>query len=306
MKITTWMMGAGAILALASCKESTTGTAKAPAAEAGGEAAQPKDAGHVLARKNDLPPEGTSSTRESVQQMGESKLTIDAGGQQMEGAMSRKDVEVKKLEGLGSGKVRMTLVSKKSEGAMTINGQDQPLPAEPEPLEGVPVVIELEDGKWSAVLESGETPDAAQQKKLKTLEDGFNTDEDFAMYGDQARKPGDKWQVDPSKLSSLGDAGDLSGTYELEFVEVKDHEGVSCAVIKGVFDLTGKVPSNGGQDLAMQFKGESLVHRSLADLTDIEQKISGTMTVEGEAGPGVKMQVVGPMSISAKMTLEKK
>ena len=47
------------------------------------------------------------------------------------------------------------------------------------------------------------------------------------------------------------------------------------------------------------------MHRVLADLVDLESTFSATMDMDGEAGPGMKMKITGPVTMSRTATVGK-
>jgi hypothetical protein len=231
----------------------------------------------------------------------DAKMKIEAAGQAMDGTMTRSESSVEKWEHVADNKARRTLESKTVGGTMNVAGQDQPIPEEKDALVGVPVIVELKDGKYSATLESG-TATPEQTKALAKLAEAAEKDTEFGMYGDTPRKVGDKWDVDPKSLGAFGDATNLNGTYTIEFVEVKDFQGTPCAVLKSVFDVSGTTEAEGGSEPAMtvNIKGEAVSHRSLADKADLDSKVTSTMTMEGSPAPQVKMNVEGPFNLHQK------
>lgn len=298
------LLGAG--LLLTSCKEKSESGAAASGTADAPKAAVAKSDGHVLAKKDALPPVGKTRTKEMTMEMKEAALNIEAAGQKMEGTMSRKDTKVETLETLSAGKARRILVSSTGEGTMVMNGQEQPAPEPKDPLVGVPVILELKDGKWTAALESGAaTPEL--EKELDKVVKEYTKDDDLAMYGDKPRKPGDKWDVDPKTLSNFGDAQDLTGSFNVEFVEVKEVQGVRCAVLKTLFDVAGDADTDdatGAPAMKIKLKGEALVHRSLADLIDVDGKITGNMAIDGTPAPQVNMHAEGPMILTNKASIK--
>lgn len=293
------LLGAG--LLVVSCKEKA-GTAGG--SSTGDAAAVAKAGGHVLATKDALPPAGKILTKESTMEMKDAALDIEAGGQKMNGTMSRKDTKVETFETLGPDKIRRTLVSTTNEGQMVMNGQEQQTPSPSDPLTGLPVVLEQKDGSWTASLESGTaTPD--QTTALEKVAKEMAKSDDYAMYGDTPRKPGDKWAVDPKNLTGFGDAEGLSGSFNVEFMEVKEVGGIPCAVLKTVFDIAGKAASKENDPgMNMTLKGEALVHRSLADQIDLDGKIDCAVSIEGSPAPQVKMTAKGPMTMTTKGSLK--
>ncbi|WP_193213624.1 hypothetical protein [Luteolibacter marinus] len=292
LTLATWL-GVGFLLT--SCGEK-----KEPAA-----AQAPAEEGYVLADNEAVPAPGVIARIESTMTLDEGSMTVSAGGQEMAGTMTRRDSEVKTLEGLPGNKARYLLVEAEATGSMVLNGNERPVPGEPKPLLGLPVMIEQKDGTWTATLESG-TATPEQEEELAKIAKRNGSRESLTMYGTDPRKPGDRWQVNPADLSSFGSIEAMEGTMELEFVEVTDFQGTPCAVIKSTFEVTGNTPSDGtGNSMKVTFKGDSLIHRSLADLEDIDAKVNGTMTIHGTVGPQAEMHVEGPMTILETITLTK-
>lgn len=285
-------------LLFTSCrKESASSDDDATAAES--------KSGHVLAVKQHTLPAGTTGTREAVMTLTDAALKITAGPQEMSGTMNQKEVSTETREFISATKVRHILTQKESEGKMTLNGENQPVPSEDAALLNEPVILELNGDTWTASLESGSEPSAAQQTELDALVKASNKDADYHMYGDTPRKPGDKWDVDASKLPGFAEAENLEGTFSVEFVEVKDFQGTACAVLKSTFDIKGK-PSEDEEsaEMTISIKGTSTVHRSLADMTDLDMQLEGTMSVSGSPNAQVSMEMSGPMTMSQKITLK--
>jgi len=260
--------------------------------------------GHVLARKDDLTGVGKTVTRTTVREMNEAALTLEMGDKKLPGTVSSKEASNEVVEIISPSKARRTLASKTNEGRMVVMEQEQPMPEKADPLQGLPVILEKKDGKWTATLEEGKATaeQEAALEKLETEGDG----EDLAIYGEAPRKPGDKWDVDLAKLPSFGGAKDLKGTFTMEFVEVKDIEGTPCAVLKSIVDVTGTTVKEGDEpSLSMRMKGEALVHRSLTDLIDLDSKMTATMDMEGVAAGGVKMKISGPVTMTRTATVGK-
>jgi len=259
--------------------------------------------GHVLARKGGLPLPGKSVTHSMLREMKEADLTLEMGDKKVPGKLTSKEATNEVVEGISPVKARRILTSKTIEARMVVMEQEQPSPDKADPLQGVPVILEEKDGKWEAALEEGEAT-AEQKTALAEVANTANENDDLALYGEAARKPGDKWEVDLSKLPGFGGAKDLKGSFVVEFVEVKDVQGTPCAVLKSTVDLSG-TKAGEGPALNIKMKGEAVVHRSLADLVDLESTMTGTMGMEGEAAPGMKMKIDGPVTMTRTATVGK-
>jgi hypothetical protein len=261
--------------------------------------------GHVLAHKGGLPAVGKTVTRTMVREMKDAELALEMGDKKAPGKVSSKEAANEVVEILSPTKARRILTSKTTESRMVVMEHEQPGPEKADPLQGLPVILEEKDGKWTATLEQGEaTPE--QKTALEALAKEGDEEDSVAIYGEAPRKPGEKWDVDVTKLPSFGGAKDLKGTFAVEFVEVKEIQGVSCAVLKTTMDLAGTtVKEDEGPVLNIKMKGEALVHRSLADLVDLESTFSATMDMDGEAGPGMKMKITGPVTMNRTATVGK-
>ncbi|WP_035609859.1 hypothetical protein [Haloferula sp. BvORR071] len=282
---------------------------EAPAAPAPAAAnTPPASAGYVLVKKGLLPAPGTVRTDKLNYEQPESALAVKRDFKTMKGSSTRKTASTEVIEGLAPGKARRTLTSMTNEERTTYNGQEDIKPDKGDPLQGVPVILEYKDGTWTAELESG-TPDSGQQVALKELLDGYKSETDLVIFGETPRKPGEKWVVDASKVERFCGATGLEGPFSVEFLKVADVNGVPCAVLKTTFNISGKPVGTGDEAKSwkLSFKGNSLIHRSLTDLTDFESKIDCNYTMDGSpGGRGVTMSIDGPLTIQTLSTLSQK
>ena len=262
------------------------------------------DGTYILASGDLLPARGKTRVSSQVMEMNAAEITFSMGEKQMAGVMNQKTESVEKTEPLSDGKLRHVTVSETDTGTISMEGQEQETPPKNNPLVGMPVILEVKDGKLTASLEKGE-PDAAQQAELDDLIDQYEAREDFVMYGDVPRKPGDKWNVDPSKLTNFGGGTGLTGTFTVEFTGVEEIGGVNCARLACEFDLTGKTIREGEEpEMNIAIKGKADVTRSIQDRADLDVKIDGTIVVEGSPAEGMAMKVEGPVKMTQTIELE--
>ena len=296
MKHTTLQLLTGFVCVIASCDLARCANV-----------ANEGDGGAVaLARQHYMPAAGMIVTKESTMTMTDAALKIKGGAQDIAGTMTQTEIAKETREVFSADKFRYLLESKTSKGKMKLNGQDKAAPDKTDPMVGVPVILERKDGKWTASLESGDQPSAAQQASLDKEIVSAERESDFAMYGATPRKPGDKWDVDPSKLMGFADAEKLTGKFRVEFVEVREPHGVRCAVLKSTFDIKGKTKGEGDAPaMDIRLKGESVTQRSIADMIDLDVAIEGTVTVDGSPAPETTMHVEGPTRITEKVSLKK-
>lgn len=275
----------------------------------------PAQESYVLAVKSEGFPQapGTRITKESITEIQAAKMTIiaqaprkkddpsapQAEPETKEGTMTRKETRAEKLEVLSPTKARRTMDAVKVEGSLFLEGQERPIPQGPSPLEKVPMIVEYKDGKYQVSLEAGE-PTAAQTRLLEQFAKMHGNDSDISVYGTEPRKPGDKWNVDPKTARFMGEADEISGSYKVEFVEVKEFQGTPCAVLKSAIDITAK--SKAGKVI---YKGTATTIRSLADKIDLEVKIEATMVMDTQQSAQVSTHVVGPFVSTQTVKVEK-
>jgi hypothetical protein len=259
-------------------------------------------AGHLLAKAGSLPEAGKVFSRRENSEFGEAALKLKFEFQTAKGTFSRKVASNELYEGLGDGKARRVLMSRTVETRRVIEEMEEPEPEQHDELQGLPVIVEFKEGKWHAGLEEGEaTPE--QKTALDELLEQLRAEPDLAIYGKEARKPGETWKVDLKELKEFCGMSALEGEFSVQFLELKEVAGTSCAVLKSVFDLKGVAPAKKGEaPLKMAAKGEVLSHRSLKDLVDLESKLSGTLLMEGSPGGGLTFSIEGPLK--SEMTVK--
>lgn len=231
-------------------------------------------------------------------------LLLTMADQELAGSMSRKSETVETAESVSAEKLRHKIVSDIDETSVIIEGQEQPGSEQGNPLVGVPVILEVKDGKLAASLEEG-SPTEEQQVELEKILKRYDSTEDLVMYGGVPRKPGDSWDVDPSELSNFAGGTGLAGTFTVEFMGVEEINGVNCAKLECVFELKGEAISEAEEPgMAIAINGKADVVRSIQDLVDLDVKLIGTVTVEGAPAEGMKMSVNGPFEMRQTAELE--
>lgn len=254
-----------------------------------------QEEGYVLARRFFLPVKGQIRTDESSTELKELPMTISARGQEMTGSLTSSEQTVETYEATSGSTARRILTSHSNKSTMTLNGEEQVTPEQADPLLEVPVTLTLKDDRWSVGLESG-TPSAEQTSAIAQLIASVKGGEDYVLYGETPRKPGDKWTVDTNALRNYGGLQSVEGSFTVEFVELTQFQGSECAVLKSEFTLSG-VASMSGMEMKMSFTGTNLSYRSLVDLIDVESTRSGEISFEGSGGDGTKIQASGPFSM---------
>lgn len=262
------------------------------------------DGTYILASNNPFPPVGKTYTRSIITETKDGKIEYQIEENQISGTTSHRTETVETIEPITEHKLRHVIVSESDKGTTVVNGQEQPQNEDPNALLGIPVIVEVKDGKITATLENG-TPTEEQESALDEIRENYETNDDFVMYGNTPRKPGDRWEADPSKLGSFAGGNEFSGSLSVEFKNVEEINGIKCANLAMTFDMTGIIIGEDDEPQAeMAIKGKADVIRSIEDRIDIVVKLTGTMTMEGEVENGVTMKIKSPVTMEQSIALK--
>jgi hypothetical protein len=267
--------------------------------------AEPAPAQRLTApgKSDNLPAAGTVMQAEVVLET-IAKVKRRSGERTTEAAFENLVTQVRTVEGLGGGRYRVIELKSEEEGYMTIAGKKQKGPPPPTPLKGVPIIIEKKNGGWVATLEKGE-PSAAQAEALARFTAKVSELLSAAIYGEEPRRPGDQWKADPAQSGLFGPAYDLKGDFSMAFVEVKEIQGSSCAVLKATFNVSGMEPGSKSRPPAkVTYKGNATIHRSLADFVNLQVEFKSAATSLTES-PNGSMLFEGPFNVTAKYSIAK-
>lgn len=277
----------GAAFSLASCGKKET---PEPNSETG---AATSAKAYVLAEKSMIPSTEKTITTSAEFEMDGAEMTLTMAGNEIKGSMSNETKTTETTQRVSENTLRHVIVSEVEKGTIVMNGQEQPTPQKTNPLIGLPVIVKVEDGEVTAALEEGvATPE--QEAAMDELIAKFENNEDLVMYGDSPRQVGDRWDVDPSMLTNFSGATGLSGTFTTQLKSVEEIDGVKCAMLECVFDLSGKTMTSGDEpQMEISIAGRADVIRSIEDLIDLDAKMTAEMLVQGEPAPGMSMEVKG-------------
>ncbi len=255
--------------------------------------------GVFLAVAGELPPVGQVMVSEFSMGMEGGKLTLKLREQDMEGSFSMSEMKKRKVESIGTGKYRYTIVEEKKTERTTIMGQEQPAKITVNPIEGMAIIAEKgADGIWTTKLESGEAT-KEMEVELKEIAEELGKDLDSKIYGTARRKVGDVWEVSGGDMMGLKGA---EGSVKLKFDSIEDFGGESCAKVTGSLDLSGSPEGKDQEGIKMRMTGDIVVFRSIKHRVDRQNKLTGKMEVSGdlEPQPGIKMcmKMEGPLESS--------
>jgi len=223
---------------------------------------------YVLDKKDYVPP-NLELSLERKMTMKNGVLTVNAGGQVMNGTMDMENSEsLTKTFGVNTLTTKVTKSSEKQ--TMVMNGQKIDQPAKQNPLLNVAVAFSKNDATWKVDTNTDnftELQKAGVKKELKEL------NRENTMYGYEARKVGETWKIDPKLATSFFDSKDPKGELKVTLVGIEKKNGLECAKCKYIFDVTGSMDDGA----TMNMKGEMISYRSLKHLVDVD--LSGTMNV---------------------------
>lgn len=260
------------------------------------DAAAEKD-GVILAIEGDVMPVGKVETSEFNMKMDDGKVSVKLPDQNVDGTISIKETKKRKVEAIGEGKYRYTMVEDKKTENTTMMGQEQPAKETLNPLVGLAVIAEKgKDGSWTAKLENGEATEE-MEAELTKIKKELEKDTDAKVYGTIKRKVGDEWEVSGGDMFEIEDA---DGTMKVKFAGIEEFKGERCAKLTGTLDITGRPDDEEAPEgIKMRMTGDFVVYRSIKNKVDLQNKLSGKMEVTGEMEPqpGMKMsmKMEGPL-----------
>lgn len=259
---------------------------------------------YVLVNKEYAPKPGTVMELSTAHDMTGGKFSMESQGQKMEGTMDMAETEEIRVEVLAEDKVKVVIGKHEENQTMTMNGQAMPQPGEPKPLVGVPVLVTKTGGTWTAAREDGKEPTDEEKKELEDIVEALVGDDDRAVYGTEARKPGDTWTVKGSQLPFLNDLENADGEMTVTFDKVATHEGGECAFFSGTLKVTGTPAEvEDGVEGTIKMDGTFKVIRSLEHLEDLSANIDAKMDVEMKLPVGT-MTMQGPAKMEIKATVK--
>jgi hypothetical protein len=283
-------------------KESSTGGGSG---SGGGSAEQDEPAGsYVLVSKDYAPKPGTVMELRTDHDMTGGSFSMAAEGQKLEGALDITETEEVRVEVLAADKVKVLIGKHEEKQVMKMNGQEMPQPAEPKPLVGVPVLVTKSGGTWTAAREDGKEATAEEKKELDDIVESLLGDDDRAVYGTEARKPGDTWTVKGTQLPFLKDFENAEGEMTVTFDKVAAHEGSQCAFLSGTLKVTGSpAEMEEGTEGTITMEGTYKVIRSLEHREDVSAVIDAKMDAEMKLPVGT-MTMKGPAKMEIKATVK--
>ena len=182
-------------------------------------------------------------------------------------------------------------------------------PEEHDPLFKIPVILEKNNGKWSARFEKGK-PNKDQEEALAELEDEWNSESDATMYGTRPRRIGEKWEVDAAQIPGFSNAVDgVKGKVTLTLIGEKKVNGHRCAILKGKIDAVRLMKGEAADDpdTKVGLKGEVKIVRSLEHYADLRMEMKGQMkmTLDGPSPQGpMKLVASGPFEFTGSLEIK--
>lgn len=251
-------------------------------------------------------PVGTKIVEKSAMTMSSKTLELSIGDLRLAGSLSDSGRREEHGMQLTPDRVRYLLRSSNSRKVFRIDGKED-VKEEEQALVGVPVILERDNGKWSARLEKGEA-NKQQGEELDELAVRWNTDDDRVMYGNGPRRIGESWKVDAADIPAfLGMADGVRGEVVFTLVGEKKVRGVRCARLMGKIDCTALMRGEDEDpDVKISLEGDFEIVRSLVYFEDIAFEMEGKMTmlVEGPSPRGpLAMKSDGPFAMSGSLEI---
>lgn len=264
---------------------------------------------YLLAMENPELPIGRSFLAKERMSGADAKLSLRLGEHEVGGTMNLAEIKDRIISFPEKGKVRFSFTEVRTKTEIKIDEMPGEISDVVKPLSGKDVLVEKKDGEWVARIEKGgvlEENEEEIRKELESLESFFNEDEDAKLYGTEARKIGDKWDVDPRFLPGMGEFEVNGGKLSLHLKEVKEYEGDECAVIEMIFQLKGFSTDPEQKGLDATFSGSSRVVRSLTLLTDLKRTMDTRFKLAGKTNPdeagSPMMTVSGDMKMETRIS----
>ena len=263
------------------------------------------DGSSISLKSDATPPIGRIEIQGFEMSMTNSTISMEMQGQSMSGIRNMKVTRLVEKEILAKNKVRLTQIVDSESFDMQIMDQAQN-DSKTGPLEGIPLIGVLNEGKWTYTLESGAAPSDEQQSKLDQLSDKSSSDD---YYPEHRVQVGDKWELDAKAIKKLmgDDAENVSGTGTMEFREQVTYQGHTCAHLFYEFEAEGDGTSEEGAVSNMKKSMQGEVYRSLDAFIDIEVNATGHLEINEKMTQNemtMTRTMSGPIEIKANGSIK--
>ncbi len=258
--------------------------------------------GYML--RGPAPKAGDTIRVESIVEMKDGTMDINAGGMRLAGKMDMSmrsiiETTILEVEDVTITKVRIRHVEETQEQTVEMMGQRSTNKDEA-PLHGQTIVGTLSDDSWSFELENG-SPNAAQRARLAELNRSYKFDDRHAVYPDRKIAIGESWEVDAADMDAQFSGTDRpEGKVTLTLDKVEEVDGEKLAHLTVTMDLEAAMTAEGPGDGKMTMKATGPVIRSLKTFVDKSSKLTGTMQMRMAEGDDMEMNMNGPMTFAGK------
>jgi hypothetical protein len=246
------------------------------------------------------PKKGMAFLTTSKFSMKNADVTLNLGGNNLEGKMdmtstTEKEEEILGVDGRDVTKLRTKIIKDEVKRKTEINGMSETA-TEKKELAGEIVFSEKSKSGWKHVLEDTK-PTEKQEKALKDFDNPENEDE---LYPADKAKVGDTWDIKAEAFKKIlgSKATDVKGKGKSKFLRVEEYDGEKCAVIETELDLKATMKEE-GNDVKVEMKGKVINVRSIKEGLDRKYNIEGTASFAGkvkEDGQEIDIKFSGKMS----------
>jgi len=225
-------------------------------------------------------------------------VTLDSGGQLISGQMTSLNTTAVETERLATDRVRVLRLVDSGKTTTTGFGETED-ETTTNPLQGIPVLGKLSNGKWVYSLESG-TATSKQLKKLKSMSDEITE----TLYPSHRVRIGDRWDIDPQAVKVfLGeDVLRFSGTGSMALNSLTQYAGHECAQLTLILQATATWLDDENNEVTVDLGVQTEILRAIDTFTDLSQNGKGYIKMSGDIlsnGSRIKMSLTGPVKISS-------
>jgi len=227
----------------------------------------------------------------------EGATEIDSEGQLLNGQITSCTTTAVETEILATDRVRVLYLVDSVEKT-TIGFDEDGVKTTTNPLQGVPILGKLSNGKWIYSLETG-VATIEQQKKLKSMSE--QTTE--SLYPFHRVRVGDRWDIDPQVIKVLlgGNSIRFSGTGSMALNSLTQYEGHECAQLTLILQVTATLLDDENNEIARDLVIQAEILRATDIFSDLSLLGKGYIKDTADIlsdGTKLKMSMISPIKMT--------
>lgn len=256
----------------------------------------------VLLRGDSTPKKGTVLREITEFIINDGSMSFDSEGELRSGQMTYLVTTFVETERLATDRVRVLHLVDSVKTTTTELGEPEDETEDEtttNPLQGVPILGKLSNGKWVYNLETGAAT-IEQQKKLKSMSD--ETTE--TLYPSHRVRIGDRWDIDPQAIKIFlgGDMLRPSGTGTMKLNSLTQYEGHECAQLTLTLQVTATFLDDENKEKTMNLGIQAEILRAIDIFTDLSLNGKGHIKVSKDVlrnGTKMKLSITSPVKITS-------